>query len=152
MSQRIIDVDAAGILTKPIQVKLAEQVYTLPGDVPAPLFARLIEIERTGATADEIQQLYDELLALFRQHQPELERLPVGVHEMVHVVGFIYSGDHGDDAGGPGEDPTSPTKTAPAPKKSGSSTSSARSASTSTGRTGSGTRRTRRATSSAGES
>lgn len=116
MSQRIIDIDAAGILTPPIQVKLKGETYTLPGDVPAPLYARLIATSESGGTPKDINGLYTELIALFQQYQPTLESLPVGVNEMVAVVGFIYNsaGDTGAEAG---EDPTLPAKKTTSPRR-----------------------------------
>lgn len=137
MSQRIIDVDAAGILTEPVQVRIRGDVFTLPGDVPAPLYAKLILVSGQGGDAGQetAADLYDELLTVFRQHQPDLARLPLGLNEMTTVVGYIYGGAHDQDedtpagaaAGGDGEDPTGPTPKTPtrrprAAKRSTSST------------------------------
>lgn len=114
MSQRIIDVDAAGILTPPIKAKIGGEVYTLPGDIPAPLYAQLIATQTDGVDAGpgNTRRLYDELLVMFREHQPDLERLPIGIREMTNVIGFIY-GSHPDDDAAAGDADGDPTLSTP---------------------------------------
>lgn len=109
MSQRIVDLDAAGILTQPIKARIGGKVYTLPGDVPAPLFAKIIQVEGNAeATPADLIGLYEQLLKLFQEHDPSVEELPIGITEMVRVIGYLYM-SHDEEAptrGAAGEDPT----------------------------------------------
>jgi hypothetical protein len=101
LAHLVINLDESGVTADPIDVILHGETYRLPGDLPAPLYVKLLALreraqtasagEAEGATQELNLQLHDELLALFRLHQPDLERLPLGVNEMVLAVGYIYS-------------------------------------------------------------
>lgn len=89
MSQKIIDLDA--LVGPPKKVKLGGEIYSLPADLPAPLFLKIStygdsEMDESEMFAD----LYEELLELFRVHQPDLEDLPIGVAQLVLAVPRIY--------------------------------------------------------------
>lgn len=131
---RIIDLDT--VAPPDIEVVHQGNEYLLPGDIPVP---NMLAIERAardffdtdsdeGAT-DRLVALQDEVLALFRIRQPDLEELPpLGMAQLVVLVRSLY-----DD----GEDVT-PDPPKPAPKRSrGGTPSSTRSRK----RTGSGSSR-----------
>lgn len=117
MSQEIIDLDAAGVLAAPKRIRLHGRVYTLPGDIPAALYVRIQQIATDPEAVTEssaAMALAEELLAAFRVYQPDLDRLPLGVAEMVSLVGAVYRGAvpvtvETDDAG-PENDAAPPTR------------------------------------------
>jgi hypothetical protein len=103
LSHVLINLDDSGVTAAPIDVLIHGQTYTLPGDIPAPTYAKLLAIQdqarqslEAGDDATEANRstnlaMADELLELFRVYQPDLARLPLGVNEMVAAIGFIYS-------------------------------------------------------------
>ena len=92
MAQRLIDLDKAGVLSESIAVRLRGTDYELPGDIPAPLFVRVQQVASSGEPDEEIAlALANELLSLFQTYQPKMERLPLGLNEMVSVIGYVYS-------------------------------------------------------------
>lgn len=128
MAQRLIDLDKAGVLSEPLAVRLRGTDYQLPGDIPAPLFVRVQQVASSGEPDEEIAlALANELLSLFQTYQPKMDRLPLGLNEMVAVIGYVYS--QGDEEGEEGEavaddddlavDPT-PETSAPRKRKSAS--------------------------------
>jgi hypothetical protein len=126
MSQEITDLDASGVIHAAKKVRLHGEVYTLPGDIPAPLFVQLMAFAENPGLEDAAA-LYREILALFRVHQPELETIPLGLNELTHAVGFIYNGaavtgDDGDEEGPTPPKPSSKKKTAAGRSRSRSST------------------------------
>ena len=131
--QKIIDLDAAGVIAVPKTVRIAGVEYRLPGDIPATLYALLLELQASpdAETPELVGALLDEMLAAFQVFQPEMTRLPLGIRELTGAIGVIYNpaeDDSEDIIDGEAEtvDPTpTPTVTeAPArPKRSRSSTS-----------------------------
>lgn len=112
---KIIDLDA--ILPEDKKVKLGGKVYTLPPDLPAEVFLKMTSLAESGASESEITAaMYDELLELFRYKQPDLEKLPISLSQIVNAVGLIYSTASGED-----DAPARP----PRPNRSGGATSSA---------------------------
>lgn len=102
--------DLSLVLGEPKLVRLHEdgQVYKLPADIPIPLMLKLDQLgEQAGGEDDEaagraVLALYEETLALFRVHQPELESLPLSPVQLVHLVTSVYV------TGQAGPDPTKP--------------------------------------------
>lgn len=89
MSQKIIDLDA--LVGPPLKVKLNDKVFKLPPDLPAPLFLKISTYAESDLDQVEMAaDLYDELLELFRVHQPDLEELPIGISQMVMAIPQIY--------------------------------------------------------------
>ena len=127
MAQKLIDLDKAGILSEPVTVVMRGKKYKLPGDIPAPVFVRIQQVASAGEPDEVVaMSLVEELLALFQQYQPTMERLPLGLNEMVAVIGYVYSNLDADaeDAEVSDEDkavvdPTPPTS-APRKRKSAS--------------------------------
>lgn len=92
--------------------------YVLPGDMPIELAVRLDAMgdQEGQAARGALQALYGEVLALFQVHQPQLERLPIGVTELVSVLTQLYPAEPDGD----GTDPTPPkagTQSTPAAGK-----------------------------------
>ena len=89
----VIDLDA--LAPEPKRVKLAGKEYLLPGDVPV---ADMLAFEALAQRAEEEQiddteagrMLYDAVLAIFRVHHPDLERLPMGMDQLVGFVPAVY--------------------------------------------------------------
>lgn len=126
MSQKIIDLDA--LVGPPKKVKLGGDIYKLPADLPAPLFLKISTYADSEMDeAEMFADLYDELLDLFRVHQPDLDDLPIGVAQLVLAVPKIYQdGVSETEEGGarPSRAGTRSTRRKPKTKASASSTSS----------------------------
>lgn len=124
MSQAIIDLDVA--LAKPLKVRLAGQTYTLPGDIPAPLYLAVTSFADAGEGEVDERQLtetiYGELLALFRVHQPELVSLPIGLAQLAVAVPKIYGG--ADEEGGAPPRKAASTRSTKSKKRTSSASSS----------------------------
>lgn len=99
MPTEIIDLDE--LVAKPKRVKLGGQDYTLPGELPVPLYLRLRAEEQATAEAEEsgekidqdrrVEDLNELLLDLFRVHQPDIESLPAGLVQMFTIIPRVYS-------------------------------------------------------------
>jgi hypothetical protein len=111
MSQKIVDLDAA--LGEPIRVKLKGTIYKLPPDLPVELWLALGETDDDTAGEDaaeltpaqkaeamrvEVEDLYTMILDLFREHQPTLEKLPIGMGQLVTLIGNVYGQKPDQDA------------------------------------------------------
>lgn len=103
MSTKIIDLDE--LLGPPKRVKLAGETYTLPPQIPAPLYLKMKaanEAREEGADddaeQDRVEIVYGEVLELFQQYQPDLEELPVGIVQVFQVIPRIYMAPEESDA------------------------------------------------------
>lgn len=119
---RIIDLDT--VAPPDIEVVHQDVVYLLPGDIPVP---NMLAIERAAQdffTTDEDEQegdatarlvaLQDEVLALFRIRQPDLDELPpLGLAQLMALVRGLY-----------GDGDVAPDPPKPAPKRSRAGTTS----------------------------
>jgi hypothetical protein len=93
----LVDVDLDALAQPPKRVKLAGKVWKLPGDMPLELFFKVQSFEhRVDAGEAEtavLQEIHDELLALFQVHQPGLKALPaMGVLDLAQALPRIYAG------------------------------------------------------------
>jgi hypothetical protein len=93
----LADVDLDALAPRPKKVKLGGKLYKLPGDMPMPLFLRIQAFgQRTEQGEDEtvlLSELHEELLGLFKVHQPALKALPeIGVLTLLQSLGAIYGG------------------------------------------------------------
>lgn len=123
-TSRIINLDEAGIFAAPLNVRLKGRDYLLPADLPAPLY---VEIQLLSAmTGPDIDaeaaneatlRVYGKILALFREHQPDLEDIPLGISEMVEVVGIVYADAVEADDGAPADPPAAATEKTPTPRR-----------------------------------
>jgi hypothetical protein len=97
-----------GFLVEPKQVRLIPDgpIYRLPPDVPVPLMLRLEHHADGEVTAEFVQDLYDEILELFRVYQPDLDRLPIGLTQLLTFVRTVYAAEE------PEPDPPAPPKRA----------------------------------------
>lgn len=129
MSQEIIDLDASGVIATPKTIRLHGRTYDLPGDIPATLYVKLQQVVRTGLGdgpgARQIEEdLHNEALALFNVYQPDLDRLPLGLNELVRAITYVYSTARTADQAAAGEGDVDPTPPAKKPRsRSRSSTS-----------------------------
>ena len=103
----LVDVDLDALAPVPTRAKLAGKVYKLPGDMPLDLFFKIQtfgdRVEKGESEMVMLEELHDQLLALFQVHQPALKTLPpMGVTQLLQALGAIYGG-------GLGEAPASPT-------------------------------------------
>lgn len=96
-TQEIIDLDS--VLGKPKVVQLDGKRYKLPADLPAPLFLKLAAGSADDFSAETVRELYEDVLALFRVHQPDMDDLPVGMVQMYTIIPRVYMGS--DDADPP---------------------------------------------------
>lgn len=105
MPTKIIDLDE--LIAPPRRVKLQGVTYTLPGELPVPLYLRLKATEDApedaeAAGGDRVEDLNELLLELFRVHQPDLDELPVGLTQAFTIIPRVYGAsnfvDEGDDS------------------------------------------------------
>lgn len=97
MSSEIVDLDA--VVGPPKKVRLGGTVYVLPGDIPVELYLALnqaAQAEEAG-DGDQVEILYEQLLDLFRIHQPDLETLPLSMTQLVQAIPTIYGGADTDE-------------------------------------------------------
>jgi hypothetical protein len=101
----LVDVDLDALAPPLKRARLGGKVYRLPGDMPLVLFFKIQafgqRVERGEDEMAMLTELSEELLALFKVHQPTLKALPdMGVLVLLQALGAIYGG-------GPGEAPAS---------------------------------------------
>lgn len=100
-------IDLSSVLKPPKVVTIRGKDYRLPGDIPIELVALMdtdVPEDDEQAAQRRGQQVIDEIDALFRVYQPDLERLPLGMEEAVEALGVIYAAEVEQD--GDGADPT----------------------------------------------
>lgn len=98
MPTEIIDLDE--LVSPPKKVRIQGNVYTLPSELPVELYLRLrvaeqayAEAQENGEEVDEnqrVEELHDLLLELFREHQPDLEKLPGGLIQLFTIIPRVY--------------------------------------------------------------
>lgn len=91
----IVDLDE--LLGAPKKVRVGGKVYTLPPDLPAELYLKIIRLARENASeAEMIEALSGQLLELFQYGDPKMKALPptLTISQVVLAVGKIY-GDGG---------------------------------------------------------
>lgn len=109
---------------EPKKVTLQGTDYLLPADLSIPTAIRVEEltarITQSGEEGDETAEaggeallaLYDELLELFRVHQPDLDRVRLSPQQAVLLVPSVYGGVDLTKLGEDEEpDPTKPAST-----------------------------------------
>lgn len=94
MTSTLIDLDA--VVGPPLKVKLKGTTYTLPSDMPVELWLAINATqEMADSTAEEVEaqvrEMHRLMLELFREHQPDLEGLPIGMRQLAVAIGVIYS-------------------------------------------------------------
>jgi hypothetical protein len=99
----IVDLDV--LAGKDREVRLGGKVYALPGDIPLDLYAKLASFRDRDTDDAEAQdtaavEIYEEMLALFRVRQPELERLPIGLTAAVRLIPLVYGSRVDEEEGG----------------------------------------------------
>lgn len=115
MSDEIIEVDE--LIGPNKKVRIAGQVYDLPGDIPIDTFLEIANMEERleDEDVDEAElmiSLRDRVSELFLLCDPEFEWPPtLGVTATVRLVGLVYRGAAARDAeGGADPTPTTPPK------------------------------------------
>lgn len=89
MAQEIVDLDV--VAGPPKKVRLAGKVYTLPPDLPVELYLRLNQqAQAEMSDHEQIVELYNELLELFRYGDPRIRELPVGLVTLISAIPTIY--------------------------------------------------------------
>lgn len=91
---RIIDLDVAA--PDDVEVVAHGETYLLPGDIPVPDYLAIVkasealdEAEGEGAL-EAAERLYERVLDLFRVRQPDMDRLPVGMGQLVRLIQSLY--------------------------------------------------------------
>lgn len=130
MAQTITDL--SDLLKEPRKVRFEPNgpLYVLPGDLPAELYLRIQIAESAEITADYVKVLADQVLELFRVHQPDLDELPCSLAQMVALIPRVYNDEEPEDPPKPparqrasNKPSTTPAKTsARKPRRSASST------------------------------
>lgn len=106
----IIDLDK--LISAPKKAKLGGKTYTLPAEIPVPLYLAMKAQEKVAAEnpdsgQDIVEGVHEQALALFQVYQPDLEVLPVGILQLMRIIPAIYGSGMEDD----GEDPKPRKKT-----------------------------------------
>lgn len=141
-------IDFSPFAPKDLTVVLDGQEYAVPGDIPIPTVAKLVSgaealDEAQGDDAyQQITALYDELLALFRIRQPDLDSLPIGARMLRPVIWALLNPaliTDEEDAEDPprAEEAASTTKTTSGRKRSQAKKPRTRTASASSNSSGS---------------
>ncbi len=100
---RIIDLDV--LVPDDLAVRIDGELYKLPSDIPIPEYLRLSRTwdrvrelqdgEKTAEDAAEatelLEDLYEQILALLRSQQPDLEDLPIGPRRLGALIISIYA-------------------------------------------------------------
>ena len=125
MTQRIVDLDA--LAGPPRQVKLGGELWSLPADIPAPLYVKLLHIGELSERNEDpssldLTDLYDRMLALFQVHHPDVDELPIGLQQLMEAIGALY-GDGGDEEAAPPTPAKAKPRTTAKPNRSRSSRS-----------------------------
>jgi hypothetical protein len=142
---QIRELDA--VLPEDVEYHYQGKTYTLPGDIDVEHTYELLDLlQKAGAIEDAVEKsgtvdfdikrendtkIRDALLALFRQRDPDLERLPFGVMGLRHVLTDVLVSIGFEFVPAGGADP--PRRTASV--KSKRSSSSRRSSNSSASRT-----------------
>jgi hypothetical protein len=89
----IIDIEVA--LAEPKKVKLAGKVWTVPGQIPIPIYLRFRQLargaaENPDAAMDDVEVLHAEVLALFQVHHPDLEAFPGDLPQLLAFIKKTY--------------------------------------------------------------
>lgn len=112
MPQQITDLDEACPETLP--VRLNGVIYQLPGDIPIPDFIELERLvndledpEAEGTGGEKLQALFDKVLELFQEHQPNLapEDLKIGPKRLGALIVALYNGAADGEGGDDGAHP-----------------------------------------------
>jgi hypothetical protein len=99
-------VDLSPLVPSDITVKLQVDgpEYLIPGDIPVPSMLTFLELENEleevsnddgEAIAGVIREMYDKLLELFQERQPDLEELPIHLPQiptLIREVQALYNG------------------------------------------------------------
>lgn len=102
----IIELDDA--LPPDKKVRLAGKVYTLPGDIPTPLFLRIQRATQNIAGDEGIENLSEAIVDLFRTRDASIVELPLGLAQMVTLFSTVYGAPDEEE---PDEArPTKPTR------------------------------------------
>lgn len=123
MSTEVIDLDL--ILGEPKEVQIGGAVYKLPPDIPAELYLKLVGYDGGDGFGALLSEIQDELLAVFRIHQPEMTSLPGTVAQQIALVPMVYGGKTADPTKArKGKGKAAGTKSTSRKKKSSSASSS----------------------------
>lgn len=126
MANEIIDLDR--LVGKPKKVRLEGKVYTLPAQIPVPLYLLIKQRQKERAEkiakgeesddVDVVEEIHGQVLELFQIHHPDLKIVPCGMSQLFDIIPTIYPPNEaeGDDG-----DAVPPTRT-PARRGSKSST------------------------------
>lgn len=96
---KVVDIDA--VVPDAIGFRIDGEIYELPGDIPVPTYLQLAELfdrvdDRDTAGEDRaaaMQDIYDLLLELFQDRNPNLDTIPVGPRRAAVIVMALYNGD-----------------------------------------------------------
>jgi hypothetical protein len=91
---QIIDLDA--ILPRDKEVTLAGKAYRLPGDLPIELYLKIQRASKDlgDSGADSfLEEVYNEILELFRLRDKTVKTLPLGITQMLRVIPLVYASE-----------------------------------------------------------
>jgi hypothetical protein len=101
MPTEIIDLDV--VLDEPKRVRLGGNVYTLPPQIPVPLYLKIKARQESPDESDDVLEgLHQQVLELFQVHQPDMTAVPAGMGQLFQIIPAVY---------GAGPDPKKGTTT-----------------------------------------
>ena len=91
-AQEITELDDLLPELKRVRFARDGEVFTLPGDIPVELYLEINRHAQQDLTVETIDILRDQCLELLRIHQPDLERLPCSLTQMIMLIPRVYGG------------------------------------------------------------
>lgn len=112
---RFLDLDA--VVIPDLEVQLGGETYRVAGSPDVPRMLRWLTFQDRFAAAAEdnaddqdaiglLQEIYDDLLDLFREHQPDLEKLPIRQEQIMPLFEALFDASAGEEK----VPPTRPTR------------------------------------------
>ena len=101
--KRKVDLDLDALQPPPRTIQYAGKVYELPGSASISTINRLLQLDEAFRVAQEstdaldanraLQEMYEMVMDLFRQRDPEVPDLDLSMEDMQQVTGLVISGE-----------------------------------------------------------
>jgi hypothetical protein len=106
---RFLDLDA--VVVPDLEVQLKGETYRVPGSPETERMLRWLSFQSRFEKASPedvielLQEIYDDLLEVFREYQPELEKLPIRNDQIMPLFEALFDASTEEEA-----PPTRPTR------------------------------------------
>lgn len=98
---RFIDLDA--VVVPDLEVQLKGEIYRCPGSPDVPRMLRWISYQERFEKASEreavelLREIYEDLVDLFREYQPNLESLPIRQEQIMPLFEGLFDSFAGEE-------------------------------------------------------